>query len=56
LSQSIVVPGFTFRTIEATVLNRLSFGQTDLVSGPAFIVAAPAIDFYHQDLTRKMEF
>lgn len=42
--------------MEATVLNRLSFGQTDLVSCPAFLGAAPAIDFDHQDITRKIEF
>src|SRR4051812_39771644 len=56
LTQSIVVPAFTFRAEEATVTNRVSFGQTDLVFGAAFIAGAAPLDFNYQDLARKIEF
>src|SRR5207253_4540265 len=38
-----------------TVLNSLSFGQTDLVSLSTFIRAATAVNFDHQSFTRKIE-
>jgi len=41
--------------MEATVLNCLSFGQTDLISRATFIGEAAAIDFDHEDIAGKME-
>jgi len=55
LIQSIVIPSFTFRAVEATVLNCLSFGQTDLISRATLIGEAAAIDFDHEDIAGKLE-
>src|SRR3954467_14865400 len=55
LTQSIVVPAFTFRAVKATVTNRVSFGQTDLVFGAALIAGAAPLDFNYQNLAREMK-
>ncbi|MFN2577506.1 MAG: hypothetical protein ABR607_07430 [Pyrinomonadaceae bacterium] len=44
LTQLVLVPAFAMRAIEATVLNRFCFGQTDLIPESTIYEFASALN------------
>ena len=55
-AQLVLIPAFALRAIEATVLNRFSFGQTDLVPQSAIWKRASPLNLNQQRRPRKKEF
>ncbi len=55
-AQLILIPAFALRAVEATVLNRFSFGQTDLILESAIWKCASPLNLNQQRRPRKKEF
>ena len=53
--QLVVVPPLAMRTMEATVLNRFGFRQTDLSAFVAIQKTAPTFNFDQQNFAGKMK-
>jgi hypothetical protein len=55
LVQLVVVPPLAMRTMEATVLNRFGFRQTDLIADRTIHKNAATFNFYEENLAGKMK-
>jgi len=55
LFQMVVVPPLAMRTMEATVLNRFGFRQTDLIASVAIHKNATTFNFDQKNLAGKMQ-
>jgi hypothetical protein len=55
LIQLVVVPPLAMRTMEATVLNRFGFRQTDLIASVAIHKIATTFNFDQKNLAGKMK-
>jgi hypothetical protein len=53
--QLVVVPPLAMRTMEATVLNRFGFRQTDLIADRTIQKTATTFNFDQQNLAGKMK-
>jgi hypothetical protein len=55
LVQLVVVPPLAMRTMEATVLNRFGFRQTNLIAQVAIQETATTFNFDQKNLAGKMQ-
>jgi hypothetical protein len=55
LLQLVVVPPLAMRTMEATVLNRFGFRQTNLIADRTIHKNAPTFNFNQKNLAGKMK-